>query len=325
LRKVQEIPGVTAATATSVVPLTGTKVETSFFVYGEAAPPPGAPSNTTQFAAVGPAYFETLGIQLLEGRGISSTDRAGGPAVAVVNEAFARRVWPGVSAIGQRFSLGSNTGPWMEVVGVARTIKYNTLGESPQSHVYVPFPQFAQRTFTVQARLARGATLASVRDAAVAALRVVDPTLPPPVVRWLEEDRRIALLPAQVAAGVLGAFGMLATVLAAVGIFGVAAYAVAQRTREIGVRTALGARGIDVLTTVLAQTARTVSIGAALGIAGALALGRLLTGQLYGLSAADPVTFLGVTVLLGLIALAATYVPARRAVRVDPVVALRSE
>jgi putative ABC transport system permease protein len=325
LRQVQGIPGVTAATAVSVVPLAGTKVETTYFVEGRAARTEGVPSSMTQFATVGPAYFETLGIDLLEGRGITDMDRQDGSPVAVVNEAFARRVWPGQSAIGRRFSLGSSTGPWLEVVGVARTIKYNSLSESPQPHVYLPFSQFPQRMFTVQARLAREAALASVRDAAVAALRPIDPTIAPPVVQWLDDDRRIALLPAQVAAAVLGAFGLLATVLAAIGIFGVAAYAVAQRTREIGVRTALGARAIDVLRTVLAQTARTVAIGAALGIAGALAAGRLLTGQLYGLSPGDPVTFLGVTLLLGIIALAATFVPARRAVRVDPVVALRSE
>jgi ABC-type antimicrobial peptide transport system permease subunit len=242
-----------------------------------------------------------------------------------VNETFAQRFWPGESALGRRISLEGRNGPWMEIVGVSRDIKYNSLGEDAPIYLYEASAQRPAQNLTVHLHLTSGTTVASIERAVVSVVRSLDPAIAPPTVRLLEEEQRIVLLPARLGAGLTGAFGGLALLLAGVGIFGVAAFAVAQRTRELGIRSALGAQGGRLVIGVLGETVRTVAIGAGAGLLLAVGLSRLLASQLNGVGTFDPPTFIGTPVLLVLVAVIATAVPARRAARVNPVEALRSD
>jgi putative ABC transport system permease protein len=209
------------------------------------------------------------------------------------------------------------------VVGIVRDTRYNSLGEQTPDFLFLPFGQNPRAEMVLQVRANRpGAITAStIRDL----VHQVDPLLPPPTVTSLEDDMRIVLLPSQLAAGLLGAFGLLALLIASVGIYGVASYEVAQRTRELGIRAALGATARDLLELVVSQSMRVVATGAVIGLVVSLGVARLLTTQLYGVSAMDPVTFLAMPAFLAIVALVATFVPARRATRVDPVEALRTE
>jgi predicted permease len=286
---------------------------------GSSAQPPRAP----YFNIIGPDYFETLGIPLLAGRAFNARDVQGAPGAAVINAHMAAHLWPGESALGKRLSFEGPTGPWVTVVGIVRDTRYNSLGENTPDFLYLPFAQHSRAEMILLVRASRpGAiTAASMRDL----VHDVDPLLPPPTVTSLEDDMRIVLLPAQLAAGLLGTFGLLALIIASVGIYGVASYEVAQRTRELGIRAALGATARDLLALVVSQSMRVVAMGAAVGLVVALGVARLLTAQLYGVRATDPVTFLAMPLFLATVALLATFVPARRATRVDPVEALRSE
>jgi predicted permease len=323
LERLRTEPGVRRAAIVSTVPLAGSRVESSAWIEGIAADR-RVDEHHVQLGSISPEYFSTLQIPLLAGRDFNDRDMAAAPLVAIVNETLARTAFGG-NAIGRRISMDGPQGPWADVVGVAKDIRYNSLGESPLPFLYLPEWQAPDTRGVVQLAVAPGTPIAALRDAATKAARIIDPTLAPPDVAWLVDAQRIVLFPAQAAAGVLGGFGILALLLATVGIFGVAAFAVAQRTREIGVRTALGAPSSSILRSVLGETARTVLIAGGVGVVASLGLGQALRSQLYGVSAADPITFIGVPLLLTLAAVAATYVPARRALRVDPAVALRGE
>jgi ABC-type antimicrobial peptide transport system permease subunit len=213
----------------------------------------------------------------------------------------------------------------MDIVGVARDIKYNSLGEETPIYVYRASAQQPAQNLAVHLRLTSGTTVAAITRDVVGIVRSLDPAIAPPTVRLLEDEQRIVLLPAKLGAGLTGAFGGLALLLAAVGIFGVAAFAVAQRTRELGIRSALGAQTGRLVSSVLAETVRTVVIGASVGLVLAVGLSRLLASQLTGVETFDPPTFIGTPVLLVLVAVIATAVPARRAARVNPVEALRAD
>ncbi|MEQ1692560.1 MAG: ABC transporter permease [Gemmatimonas sp.] len=319
LARTRDLPGVTAVTAASIAPLTGSNAETSVYPDGDAA----GIGRQTYFVTVTPDYFTTMRMPLTSGREFAPTDRAGAPEVAIVNETFARELWPNESALGKRVRFGGQGGPWLEIVGVSRPIRYNSLGEAPPVFLYVPYAQQSDNSMTLHVVLAPGTSVPAVSRGIVAAMRALDPSVPPPAVRLLVDAQRVVLLPAQLGGAFTGAFGGLALLLAAVGIFGVAAFEVSQRRREIGIRAALGAPTTAILRTILGETLRTVLIGGIVGLGLALAVGRLVSSQLYGVGALDPVTFIGTPILLLLIAAAATLVPARRAVAVDPVVALR--
>jgi putative ABC transport system permease protein len=322
--RIRSTPGVRDAALAALVPLSGDNMEVSFYRQGDAPLPNDSPRPHTYFNDVGPGYFQTMGIPLARGRDVAAGDRQGAPLVAIANETLASRLWPGQNPIGKRISFEGPTGPFMEIVGVAKNIKYTTLGETPPSFLYIPAAQMYRPDMTVHVRLAGGASVRQLQSALVVAVRDIDPALAPPTLKSLEEEQRVVLLPAKGGALLLGIFGTLALSLAAVGIFGVASYGVAQRRREIGIRSAIGARTRDVLQVVLAETARAVAIGGVIGIALSLGLGRLLTNQLYGVSGADPVTFLLVPLVLALVATVAALVPAFRAARVPPLVALRA-
>jgi putative ABC transport system permease protein len=316
---------VRGAALAATVPLSGSRMEMAYVREGEAPLPDNTPRPTTDFNVVGPGYFATTGIALLRGRDFTPLDDSGSTRVIVVNRAMAERLTPGADVIGKRISFENSRGPWFEVVGVARDIKYNTLGESSTPMVYVPLPQQYRRSMMVQVRLAPGTTLNVARKALMSIVATVDPGLPPADIQTVASQQQLSLLPSKIGAGILGVFGTLALVLASVGIFGVAAFAVAQRTREIGIRSALGARPAALLGAVLGDTLRTVATGCVIGVALALGAAQLLRSQLYGVGAVEPVTFVLVPIVLTVVAVVATAIPARRAVRVDPVVALRSE
>jgi predicted permease len=283
----------------------------------------GEEGISTGFNVVGPRYFQTMGTPLVRGRDFTDADRDGAPGVVVLNETLAETLWPGEDPLGKRVSFEGAEGPFLEVVGVARDGKYRSLGDRPRPYIYRPLFQSYEPTMTLVVRTA-GDPL-SVAGAVREQLRALDPNLPVADVKTLGEQVDLSLLPARVAAWTLGGFGLLALVLAAVGIYGVVNYSVAQRTREIGVRMALGAQGRDVLRLVLGEGLLVVGVGLALGLLLSLVATRVVAGFLYGVGATDPLTFVGVPLLLGAVALAASYLPARRATRVDPIVALRYE
>ncbi len=317
--RLRESPGVAAVTAATVAPLTGSNAETSIQRDGDDV----GNRHHTYFVSITPTYFATMRMSLVAGREFIASDRAGAPGVAIVNETFAKQLWPDQSPIGKRIRFDGGDGSWLEVVGVSRPIRYNSLGETPPVFLYVPFAQQSDHGLNLHVVLAPGASVPVVSRRIVETLRALDPAVPPPTVRRLTDAQRVVLLPAQLGAALTGVFGGLALLLAAIGIFGVAAFEVSQRTRELGIRSALGAPAAAILRVVLSDTVRTVVIGGSVGIALALALGRVLSSQLYGVSAVDPFTFVVTPVLLALVAAAATFVPARRAVSVDPAVALR--
>jgi len=272
------------------------------------------------FNDAGPDYFALMQIPMVEGRDFSEQDRVGSPWVVIVNETMAQRFWHGQSAIGHHISSWDRS--WT-IVGVANDIKYHTMTEQPESFIYFPSLQNGETAENVLIRTSGNpaALLSEVRDAA----KAVDPSvsiLQSGDLSGLLHQVLFAYRASAALATVLGVLGML---LAALGIYGVLAYSVSRRTHEIGVRMALGAQPRDVLRIVIGQGAMLAGIGAAIGIAASFAVTRLMSNLLYGVKADDPATFIVVALLLALVALAACYIPARRAMRVDPIVALRYE
>jgi putative ABC transport system permease protein len=259
----------------------------------------------------------------LQGRDFAEQDGASNQGVAVVNETFARRFWPGQSALGKRFSRAGSAGPWIEVVGVIQDGKYFSLSEEAKPFVYFSLNPQSGRSLTMVVRTTTEpqSAMAAIRNE----FQQLDATLPVYNVQTMVEHMAVPLFQARVAATLLGGFGLLALALAAIGIFGVMAYAVTQRTREIGIRMALGAQAGGIFKLVVGQGLKLTALGMGIGLACSLAGTRLMSGLLYGVSALDVVTFAGVSLLLALLALLACYIPARRAMKVDPMVALRRE
>ncbi|HJU74620.1 MAG TPA: ABC transporter permease [Gemmatimonadaceae bacterium] len=327
VERLRNVPGVTSAAVARLTPLTGGNSQTVYRREGDTRPA-DAPMSDEQFVYindVGPGYFATMQIPLVSGREFASTDRSGAPDVVVISAAMAARVWPNESALGKRISVNGPDGPWREVVGVARDVKFASLSEEPTNFVYFPSLQSFHDDAVIQVRAAEGTDLNALGRTLGDAVRSLDPVIAPPSVRPTAENQRIMLIPAKLGATLMGVLGLFAALLAGLGMFGVTSYLVAQRTREIGVRMALGARPRHVLGSVLGSTGRLVVIGAAIGCIAAYGFARLIASQLYGVSATDPITFLVVPLALVAIALLASYLPARRALGVDPTVAMRAE
>jgi predicted permease len=289
------------------------------------APPPDAVQDAVIFRAT-PEYFHTFGIPLTRGRLFETADRGDAAPVAVVGEALARRYWPGGDPIGARITFDDPTdsaATWRTIVGVVGDVRQEGPAQPSYPQIYLPFAQVSSRSLLVALRTG-GDPLALVTPVkhAVAAL---DPALAVGRVATMEERLAGAVARPRVNALLLGGFAGTALLLAVVGIYGVIAYGVVQRTREVGVRMALGAQREDVVRLVLRSALAPVLAGTALGMLGALAGGRLLRGLLFGVSPTDPTIFGLVAALLLAVALLAGYLPARRATRVDPLIALRSE
>jgi len=318
LARAESIHGVRSASAALVSPLSGNLWLYSVDVPGYQAGPRETPM--VYFNAIGPGYFATLGSRLVGGREFTGLDRAGAPPTAVVNEEMARKFWPGRDAVGQRFKMAGRS---MEVVGVVRDSIYRDLREPKQVVVYVPLLQGEYPSATLELRVSGDAApvFADLRAAA----RQVDRSLPLFDMRTLEAQIADTLSAERMLAAVSTLFGALAMLLASAGLYGVLAYAVAQRTREIGIRMALGAGQNQVVGAVLRDGLRTVAAGLALGIPLALAASRWIASSLYGLRASDPLTYVSIVGVLGAAALAAALVPSRRAARVDPMVVLRCD
>jgi macrolide transport system ATP-binding/permease protein len=322
LQRVEALPGVRSASYISFLPLNMDLNADGIHVDGQPFTR-RADLPSLLLNSVWSRYFETMSIPLLAGRDFTMRDEDEKTRVAIVNESFARRFFPGQSAVGRRLSRGGPDQPFWEIVGVVRDSKYFTIGEDPQPFIYFPMmrnydgdPSLVVRTTGDPQSL-----LGSIRDE----VHRLDPNLPVFGAKTMRDHMRLSLLPLQAGALVAGSFALLALGLAGLGLYGVNSYTVSQRTREIGVRMALGAQGPNVLWLVLKQGMKSAIVGLALGLGLALALARLMTSVLVGVSATDVTTFLGVSLLLAAVILIAIYIPARRATKVDPLVALRME
>jgi len=272
---------------------------------------------------VSAGLLEVLRIPIVQGRTFSIADREGTPLVAIVNETFARREWPGESALGKRIQIRSADEPALEIVGIARNAKYRSLSEDPRSMIYIPYEQHRSTDMVVLVRVRPGAE--DIAPALAAIVQDVEPDLLVDANTPYENFMGLALIPSRAAALVTAVFGILGLSLASLGLYGILAYTVGLRTREIGIRMALGAGVGSVRGMVLRDGVKLAGIGLGIGFLVALAVTRLLRGLLHGLSPTDPVTFGGIAVVLTSVALVASYIPARRATRTDPIAALRME
>jgi predicted permease len=326
-------PGVVAAGAINHIPIAGDIWGYPYAVEGRPKPGPGESPMAT-YRAVLPGYFAAMRIPILRGRDVAWTDDLGAPGVVVVNEHLARRVWPGEDPIGRRITL-DDVGPnasWLTVVGVVKNAVRGDWAAPPEDEIYLSVlqnrtllesPQPMAAYITLVARSAGDP--AALTPSLVATVRAVDPTLPVSEVRTMSHIVELANGRARFQALLLAIFAGAAALLAAVGIYGVMSYAVSRRTREIGVRMALGAAPGSVLRLVVAQGMAVALAGTGAGLLAALGLSRLMEGLLFGVGSTDPATYAGVAGLLLVIALLASYLPARRAARIDPTSALRSE
>lgn len=329
LGRVAALPGVRSVSLADLLPLSASERVEGFTVEGSKAPAPraGEPGPAAHDVAVAPGYFRTMGIPLLRGRDFTERDGKGAPLVVIINDAMAKRYWPGQDPLGRRIVMGGEDNPnsrrVCEVVGVVKTGKYRTLGEDPLPFMYLSYWQNydPRMRLVVRTQSDPASVIAGMRRA----VQALDPNLALYDVETMEQLMLLPLFPARAAGLLLGVFGGLALLLATMGLYGVMSYLVAQRTREVGIRMALGARRTDVFTLVLGNGMRLTIVGVVIGLAGALAVTRLLGSLLYGIRPTDFVTFASVSLLLAAVAFLASYMPARRATRVDPMVALRHE
>jgi putative ABC transport system permease protein len=328
LERVRQIPGVTAAGAVHFLPLSGIDSGTGFRRLDRPEPPPGE-GGSVAVSVITPGYLRAMGIPLRAGRDLEEGDGLSTPHVALVNEELVRQVFPGEEPLGKRlfvawgYSLGRESPPEFEIVGVVGNVRHAGLHEEPVARVLLAHAQEPGFIASLVVRTA-GDPLA-IASSVRAAMRSVDPdqgVLSVGTMRALLED---SIARPRLQAVLVGAFAALALVMACLGLYGVLAYSVAQRRREIGVRVAIGASPKALLGLVVGEGVRLTSAGLVLGLAGALVVTRYLASLLYGVPPTDPVVFLGVTLILLMVAAAASYVPARQAMRVDPVVVLRDE
>ncbi|UCG87559.1 MAG: ABC transporter permease, partial [Gemmatimonadota bacterium] len=277
----------------------------------------------TDCATVSPGFFETLRIPIVQGRGFNEGDASGTPMVAIVNETFARRSWPGESPLGKRIRWGSPDGPELQVVGVARDAKYRSLGEEQRTHLYLAYEQFPHADLVLLARFTGDESV--LASHLIEIVHDLDAELPIDANTAYEDIMGIALLPSRATALMTSIFGGLGLIMAAIGLYGVLAYNVTQRTREFGIRVALGAQTGDVRAAVVWEGIRLVAIGLVIGFGLAVVLAHSLRSLLFGISPADPLTLGGIALVLAFVAIGASYMPASRATRADPIAALRAE
>jgi predicted permease len=333
VERIEALPGVESASLARIVPLSGSSRTLSFLIQGQQGPdnvsrsegtgPDTENPYTVNTNVVGLKYFQTMGIPMLQGRDFTALDNEGAPPAAIINESLARRYFGGQEPLGQRLSFRGAQGPWSEIIGVVRDSKYRTLGESPRPLVYVPLAQNHETGMTLHVRATSNpaSMAASVRRE----VQALDQNLAVTSLQSLSDVVAASLFAARMGAALLASFGFLALLLAAIGLYGVMSYAVSRRTREIGIRMALGAGTGNVLRLVLKEGLLLVGGGVAAGLIVAAAATRLLASFLYGVSPLDATTFAAIPLVLALVALLASYLPARRAAKVDPMIALRYE
>jgi predicted permease len=313
------LPGARGAAIAQVPPLAGGFMRTVF--------PEGADTTTTgrilvQVNSVGNGYFQAIGIPLVRGRDFSRADDMATPRVVIVNETMAQQFWKGEEPLGKRFKFFGDA-DYTTVIGVAKDSKYNGIAEDPQNFIYQPISQNYTPQATLHVRTAGDA--AALANAVRGAVREIDPAMTLFNVRTLEEQVSNSLQPLRMNVVMLAVFGTLALLLASIGLYGVASYAVTQRTREIGVRMALGAQPSSVLRLVLGHGMVLVGIGVVIGLIAAYAAAGLMRSILVVGNPHDPATFAVTAAALSAVALLASYIPARRATRIDPLIALRTD
>jgi putative ABC transport system permease protein len=319
--EVAALPAVTAAAVSTTLPMTGSDITMGFKPADRAIDPNVRMSAT--FFGVSPDYFSTMGIRVVRGRGFTEHDDERAAGVVIINETMAAKYWPGEDPIGKRLQISYNNTPAREIVGIAGDVKQTSLTDAVTSQMYTPFVQAPWPFLTTVARTP------AAPEAAAGSLRQVlarlDPEQAAGEIRTFDQFLARSIATPRFTALLLGAFASLALLLAGFGLYGVMAYSVAQRSREIGIRMALGAQAADVRSLVVSQAVRLGAAGLGMGIAGALAVTRVLDSLLFGVSASDPLTFAAVSAALITVLLLAAYLPARRATRVDPIVALRAD
>ncbi|HEX2123904.1 MAG TPA: FtsX-like permease family protein, partial [Thermoanaerobaculia bacterium] len=320
LEELSRIPGVTSVGGSNHLPLGDSHEVYTFDIAGRPPAPAGqAPSAT--FVRVTPNYFKTMGISLLQGRPIAEQDTLKAPPVVVVSEAFARKFFPNENPIGRRVEISDDRGE-RTIIGVVRDIHFASLVDPPKPTFYVSALQAVSRRMQYVVRAPNASSLGPSLRAAVRKLDREQPIL---AVRTLESMSSESLAGRRFMLVLIGALAALALILAAVGIYSIMSYSVTQRTSEIGIRMSLGAEARDIFRLVVGHAVRLVAIGLGVGIVIALAATRVMTSLLYGITATDPATFVSICAVIGGIALLASYLPASRATRVDPLVAIRSE
>jgi putative ABC transport system permease protein len=320
LERLDGVPGIEDAAIVSVLPFSGNDTDTGFEIEGRPEPTNPGERPTAWVRMVSPSFQQTMGITVEAGRFIEPRDRENVERVAVINRALANQYWPNENPIGRRVFAGENP---ITIVGIVGDVHHRSLQEAPRGQMYLSYEQFGIRGMTVVLKAAGHPTaLVPALREAVAAL---DPHLPLSSITTMDTLMAESIALPRMITLLMGAFAAAALLLAAIGIYGLMAYTVTLRTREFGVRMALGAASRDVLSLVLRQAVRLAVVGIVVGALASYAAARLIATLLFGVTASDVPTFLVTAALLGAIALAASYVPARRAVRVDPVTALRAE
>ncbi|MCI0485760.1 MAG: ABC transporter permease, partial [Blastocatellia bacterium] len=322
MERTSATPGVKAAGLASILPLGWASNPHEVFIDGQGLQSDGRPL-TVDYNVVTPGYFQLMGTPLVAGRDFAVIDGAEAAGVVIINEAMARRFWPEQNPVGKSFEIGGRFRRAVEIIGLANNSKFSNLQEEFRPIIYLPLMQNYESYMTLHLRTAVEpmSMVAAVRRE----VQQIDPNLPFIEIKTLEQRMDESVWPQRTMSTLIISFGLLALFLAALGLYGVLSYTVAERTHEIGIRRALGAQAGDVLRLVMKEGLRLVLAGCAIGIPVAFALTRLMANFLYGVSARDPLTFTLITVLLSIIALTACYIPARRAMKVDPMVALRHE
>jgi putative ABC transport system permease protein len=323
VQRVKTQPGVESAAVVNYLPLGGANSSDSYLVEGEPEPAPGD-ENDGRYRVATPDYFRTMGISIVRGRGFTDQDKAGAPPVVIVNEAFVRKHWPGADPIGKRIRFYGplERAPWMQVVGVLADVKHElNLAVTPE--YYLPHAQNPWNAMVLVAKTSvePGSLAGALRQQVWA----IDKDQPVFDVKTMQEVRSTSVAVYSFSSVMLGIFAFVALLLASIGIYGVMAFAVTQRTQEIGIRIALGARSVDVLKLVVKHGMKLALLGMVIGLAGSWAVTRFIEKLLVGVEATDLLTFSVVSVCLLVAAFVACYLPARRATKVDPLVALRYE
>ncbi|MGH9801644.1 MAG: FtsX-like permease family protein, partial [Blastocatellia bacterium] len=325
LGKISALPGVQSVGASSIVPLSGAAVDDPFSIEGR--PLDMKRMTVAGHQSVSPDFFRSLGINLLMGRNFIAEDTAEAAPVAIINETMAKTFWPEqpLSAIGQKIKLGAPKAPgdWATIVGIVRDIPHRGLDSQAKPDWYLPQSQSPNRKMTLFVRT--GLDPASLTAAIRQQVRAIDPAQPVTNVGTMNQVVASSVAPRSFSVMLLAVFAGAALLLAATGVYGVMAYAVSERTREVGIRMALGAQSSDVVGLILKQGMTLTLAGVVAGMIGAVIAASAMTSLLYGIKATDPLTFVAVALLLFVVAFLACYLPARRAAKLDPMAALRHE